>query len=142
MSSVHRFLSLTSAERRRLVRAFFAVAGVRLGLSIVQFPRFQAVHEWVKAAPRAKRGKVPTTGQLAHDVRVVSHYVPRATCLTQALAGQLLLERHGYPTVVHVGVTKEEGKAATFQAHAWLESDGKVVIGETEVPYVPLTTLS
>jgi hypothetical protein len=33
-------------------------------------------------------------------------------------------------------VTKEEG---LIQAHAWLESDGKVIIGESEVAYVPLT---
>jgi hypothetical protein len=35
-------------------------------------------------------------------------------------------------------VTKEEGKG-TFQAHAWLESDVRVVIGESEVAYVPRT---
>ena len=60
-------------------------------------------------------------------------------CLTQALAGQVLLERYGYPALVHVGVTKK-AKNGTFQAHAWLESDGKVVIGESEVAYVLLTT--
>ena len=62
--------------------------------------------------------------------------MPRATWLTQALAVQFLLTLYSYPAVVHVGVTKEEG---LIQAHAWLESDGKVVIGESEVAYVPLT---
>jgi hypothetical protein len=73
MFNVHRFLSLTPAERRRLVRAFVTVAGVRRGLSIVQFPRFQVVLERVSAAPMVKRGTVPTAEQLAHDVRIVSH---------------------------------------------------------------------
>ena len=27
-----------------------------------------------------------------------------------------------------------------FQVHAWRESNGKVVIGESEVAYIPLTT--
>jgi Transglutaminase-like superfamily len=63
--------------------------------------------------------------------------VPRATCLTKALAGQVLLTHYGHSTVVHVGVTKEKG-AGTFQAHAWLESDGKVLIGASEVAYVAL----
>jgi hypothetical protein len=35
-------------------------------------------------------------------------------------------------------VTKEDGKG-TFQAHAWWESDGKVITGESKVAYVPLT---
>jgi len=44
--------------------------------------------------------------------RRLSRYVPRAMCLTQALAGQVLLERYGYPALV--GVTKNKG-TRTFQ---------------------------
>jgi hypothetical protein len=136
MSNVGRFLSLTPAEQRRLAQAFLIVAGVRIGLSLVPFPRFQALLARLRAQANVKSGAGPTTEQLARDVRVVSSYVPRATCLTQALAGQVLLQHFGHRAIVHVGVTKEEG---TIQAHAWLESDGKVVIGESEVAYVPLT---
>jgi hypothetical protein len=62
--------------------------------------------------------------------------------LTQALAAQVLLERHGYPTVVHLGVTRADERQDGFFAHAWLESNGSVVVGASEVPYVPLATLS
>jgi len=139
MSKASRFLSLTSVEQRRLVRASLIVVGVRIGLSLVPFPRFQALLARLKARASVKSGEVPTTEQLARDVLVVSSYVPRATCLTQALAGQVLLQRFGHHAVVHVGVTEGEGKGM-IQAHAWLESDGKVVIGESEVSYIPLTT--
>jgi len=87
-----------------------------MGLTLMSFPRFQALHIKFRTSLNVKRGAEPTTEQLAWDVGVVSRYVPRATCLTQALAGQVLLERYGYPVLVHVGVTKEEGKG-TFQAH-------------------------
>jgi hypothetical protein len=136
MSNVGRFLSLTPVEQRRLVRAFLIVAGVRIGLSLVPFPRFQVLLARLRAKARVKSGSGPTAEQLARDIRVVSSYVPRATCLTQALAGQVLLQHFGHRAVVHVGVTKDEGQ---IQAHAWLESGGKVVIGESEVAYVPLT---
>jgi Transglutaminase-like superfamily len=106
------------------------------------FPRFQALLARRSISLSVKRGAAPTTEHLARDVRVVSSYVPRATCLTQALAGRILLTHYGYPAIVHVGVTRAEGAGNTFHAHAWLESDGKVIIGESEVPYVPLTTLS
>jgi len=135
MSNVGRFLSLPPAEQRRLVRAFLIVAGVRIALSLVPFPRFQALLARFRAQASVKSGAGPTTEQLARDVRVVSNYVPRATCLTQALAGQVLLQHCGHRAVVHVGVAKEGG---LIQAHAWLESGGKVVIGESEVAYVPL----
>jgi hypothetical protein len=103
------------------------------------FPRFQAFLTRLSASPSVTRGAMPSSEQLARDVCVVSSYVPRATCLTQALAGQVLFDLYGHPAHVHVGVIKTEGKG-TFQAHAWLESDGKVVIGESEASYIPLTT--
>ena len=100
--------------------------------------RLQALLARFRAEPSATSAAVPTVEELAQDVRLVSGYVPNATCLTQALAGQVLLTHYGYRAVVRVGVTKVDGKG-TFQAHAWLESGGKVVIGESEVAYVPLT---
>jgi hypothetical protein len=105
----------------------------------MSFPRFQALLARRNASSGVKRRAAPSIEQLARDVRAVSSYVPRATCLTQALAGQVLLNHYGYCAHVHVGVTKAEGNGG-FQAHAWLESDGTVVIGESEVAYVPLTT--
>jgi hypothetical protein len=136
MSNVGRVLSLTPIEQRRLAQAFLIVAGVRIGLSLVPFPRFQALLARLRAQASVKSGAGPTTEQLARDVSVVSNYVPGATCLTQALAGQVLLQHFGHCAVVHVGVTKDVGP---IQAHAWPESGGKVVIGESEVAYVPLT---
>jgi hypothetical protein len=140
MSNVGRVLSLTPVEQRRLAQAFLIVAGVRIGLSLVPFPRFQALLARLRAQANVKSGSGPTAEQLARDVRIVSSYVPRATCLTQALAGQAFLAHYGYPAVVHIGVTTSEGDAKAFQSHAWLESDGSVIIGEPEQPYVPLVT--
>ena len=141
MSKVRRFLSLTPVERRRLLRAFLIVASVRLGLWIIPFPRFQKLLARVSVSSTTNgRPAQPTPAQLARDVRIVSSYVPRATCLTQALAGQAFLAHYGYPAVVHIGVTTSEGDAKAFQSHAWLESDGSVIIGEPEQPYVPLVT--
>jgi hypothetical protein len=53
--------------------------------------------------------------------------VPGATCLTQALAAQVLLERYGLPTRLHMGIVRDEGQAV--RGHAWVESQGAAVIG-------------
>jgi hypothetical protein len=53
----------------------------------------------------------------------------------------MVLELYSYPTRVLIGVAPDEKGKDPFQAHAWLESNGTVVIGESAVNYVPPTTL-
>ena len=69
-------------------------------------------------------------------VQVSSHFVPRATCLTNALTGYSLLSQYGYPSLVKIGVGRS--REGEFEAHAWLEYEDEVVIGESEEKYVPL----
>ena len=57
-----------------------------------------------------------------------------------ALDTQVLLSRRGHPTLHHIGVAK--GEEGCLEAHAWLESRGKVVIGGSELErYTPLLAL-
>jgi hypothetical protein len=63
-------------------------------------------------------------------VRVTSRFVPVANCLPQAMTTQILLGRYGHPATLRIGVGHNE--AGNFQAHAWVESYGAVVIGGTE----------
>jgi hypothetical protein len=61
-------------------------------------------------------------------VEVASRRPPGVkSCLNQALAAQVLLGRRGHPSLVHIGVAR--GERGQFQAHAWVESGGQVVIG-------------
>jgi hypothetical protein len=53
--------------------------------------------------------------------------VPGASCLTQALAAQYLLARSGHRSQLRVGVAQDP--SGRLLAHAWLVSDGRVVIG-------------
>jgi hypothetical protein len=66
--------------------------------------------------------------QLAWAVARVSRHVPHASCLTQALALQLLLSRHGWPSRIHLGMGRDTTGA--WQAHAWVECEGRVILGE------------
>jgi hypothetical protein len=68
--------------------------------------------------------------KIAWAVAVASRYVPAATCLTQALAGQILLAQHGEPALLQIGVAKNE--AGKLEAHAWVESRGRIIIGDSE----------
>jgi len=74
--------------------------------------------------------------RIARAVEVASHLVPRSTCLTKALAAHVLLRRVGHEGVLHIGVARDE--AGKFEAHAWLECQGKVIIGGGPRWFVPL----
>jgi len=68
----------------------------------------------------------PTVAQIVRSVGAVSKRVPHATCLTQAIAAQVLLARYGYRPIIKVGAAREgEG----WHAHAWVEVNGYPVIG-------------
>jgi len=56
--------------------------------------------------------------------------VPRASCLTQALAAAILLARHGYPATLRLGVAKNPD--GSLRAHAWIESGGQTMLGGPE----------
>jgi len=61
---------------------------------------------------------------MSHAQRVV----PGATCLPQALAAEALLKRGGLPADLRIGVMK--GASGKLLAHAWVESDGRIVVGD------------
>jgi len=60
-------------------------------------------------------------------VSAAARRVPQATCLTQALATQIMLGRRGHRTSLQLGIMKTA--AGKMDAHAWLEREGKVLIG-------------
>jgi hypothetical protein len=70
-------------------------------------------------------------GRVVEAVRRASRHVPRATCLTQAIASEIMLARHGHSSNLRIGVTKDA--KGVFGAHAWLEVQGRVVIGDVDL---------
>jgi hypothetical protein len=65
--------------------------------------------------------------QLMWAVKTVSRCLPQATCLTQALAGQALLFRSGFPSQVEIGVAQDDRRR--LRGHAWVVCYGQVVLG-------------
>jgi hypothetical protein len=128
-----RFVRLPAAERRLLVKAALLLVAIRLGLGLLPFQTLRHLLAQVAEVPTGFRetNRSSTEG-IAWAVEVAGRHLPGAgTCLTQALAAHVLLRRQGYPTLLHIGVLKgEEGR---LEAHAWLKSGDKVVIGGGEL---------
>jgi hypothetical protein len=136
MRRLAKFLRLSAAEQFLLLRTVTVVAAIRVGLWVLPF---RVVQRFTFRAREKKQSRY-SVEQFIWAVRATSRFVPRATCLTQAMAAQTLLSRAGYNPQVKIGVAKNEKKL--FEAHAWLVLGGEVLIGGMEVErYTALTVL-
>ena len=126
MKRIHKFLRLPPKDQCILVKAAFLLLWVRLALWLLPFKTWRDILLKM-VRPNAKYQKVDSVSieRVVWGVSVASRYVPFATCLTQAMAAYLLLARCGH-TTLRIGVASEKGQ---FKAHAWLESEGKIIIG-------------
>jgi len=125
--SLRKFLRASRAERKVFGLALVTVVGVRVALFL--FPSGVIVR-WVRRLalrPSKVTSIHATPALLMWSVQTASRYVPRASCLTQAVAGLLLLHRYGHKATLCLGVANT--KSGGFRAHAWLERRGAVILG-------------
>ena len=122
-----------------LIRVLLLICAIRVGLHLMSFPAVQRV---VDSLSKSKTSRNTPFGvkDLSWAVSGISRFVPRATCLTQALALHILLRRRRLESIIHIGVAKNEGEP--LESHAWVESGGRVVIGNVNLPrFTPMTVL-
>ena len=119
-----RFLALRATDKLLLVQCLASLAAFRIGLC---FLPYQTLRKWMPEKPATDRGSVEDLSRTAWGIRHAARLVPGASCLTQALAAQLLLARAGHQSQIEVGVAM--GEDGRFAAHAWLISDGHVIVG-------------
>jgi hypothetical protein len=138
MTVLRRFLQLPARKRWLLIESAALLLLVRAALWLLPF---EVLLRWTRrigqSARPARDGDLPVE-TIVWAVRRASRLLPGATCLTQALAGRILLARAGHLGELRIGVRKSPG--AGFEAHAWLEHGGQVVLGGLDdlSRYVPM----
>lgn len=68
--------------------------------------------------------------EVAWSVPRAARLVPGASCLVQALAAERLLRERGVSPTLRIGVLPHG--PGGFEAHAWLEHDGGVIVGDRD----------
>jgi len=124
-------MSRSNNDKKLLLKTWLLMGYIRLILWIFPFQQTQTIVE--KMATKNKIKAKSSMEKLIWAVRVTSPFIPGSTCLTNALTGYVLLSREDYPNNLRIGVTK--GDEGNFEAHAWLESGDKTVLGESEIEY-------
>jgi hypothetical protein len=120
---LQKFLALKPADQRILIYALCLVIFARVILWVVPFSK---VNRRLAAPVRART--IRSRRDIDYFMTAIaraSKYVPGATCLTQSLAARLLLARSGFDAKLRFGARRND--AGAFEAHAWIESNGKII---------------
>jgi hypothetical protein len=128
MHRLQKFNQLSIPEKLLFLQTMFVLASVTLGLRAIPWLKLQSfllqLANW--HVPSVARRRV-SPRSITRSIRAASHYIPKATCLPQALTAQHLLIWNGYPADFQIGVAKDaNGK---LEAHAWVTSQNKIIVG-------------
>lgn len=138
---VYKFAKLPDAQRYLVVYAALLLVVIKLGLGLRSFQRVQRLlarlslykPSWLKQFSIA---------QGVWAVKIASHHVPSgAKCLARALTTKTLLSQSGHESELRIGAARNQN--GDLEAHAWVEHDGQVIIGELSDldRFVPLSSL-
>jgi hypothetical protein len=132
MRRLANLLRRTPYQRSLLLSALGWVVFVRAALWCLPYGSVRRLTSATVAPspvpPPPLGGRDPVVGSVTSAVRSASRYVPRATCLTQALFAERMLARRGRAATLRIGVVR--GATGALEAHAWLEHEGRVIIGD------------
>lgn len=136
---LHNFFSRPRAERRLLLDAVVWLALMRAAILCVPFRR---ITRWLHLQEGVVESELSNEEytravEIARMIALGSARTPwLCTCLTQTLAGMVLLRRHGLTGTLYLGVTHEKGAIA---AHSWLSCGSRILIGDTgDMRYAPI----
>lgn len=139
-----RILRIGWEGRFALLQATLLLLFTRMALIILPFRSVLKLSDRIE--PRAREpGEQRDLSTMVWAVTAVGDRLfPNSPCLTQAVIIHRLFLRNGQSAELRIGVRKDQkGK---FEAHAWVESEGEVVIGGNAlskgfVPLPPVTPL-
>ena len=127
-----RWLRISPRERRLLTKAW------GLFILIYLYLTFRSWRDAERRIMALHHGMRPTTTTMDRQeaehlmswaLDVAGRYLPwRPSCLHRAIAGRALMQSLGHDATLRIGVGRDERRQ--FIAHAWLECDGRILIGD------------
>ena len=131
MRALYEFVRLSREKRVLLMKALWLVISVRFALWFLPFRVVRnAIEKFAQTSVKFLDREADSVESVVWAVTVASRRVPAASCLTQALATQVLLRRRSYPAELRIGVAP--GERGEIAAHAWIELDGRIIIGGSD----------
>ena len=113
-----------------LAEASTLVTIVNVALRFLPYRFLERLNQVRVTATSSSNPPTVVPGKIGWAVQAVARRLPgKNACLVQALTAQAMLRRRGYPSDLRIGVAGRDPEGA-IKAHAWVEYDGKVIVGE------------
>jgi hypothetical protein len=131
MYLLYRFLKLSPSDRTLFLQAFLCLNFIRLGLWLFPFQTIQQLLIKInQVSSKPKSRNLIDLSKIGRAIHSISHYLPgQVRCLAQALTAHFLICHYGYSPQLKIGFAKGEG--GLIEAHAWVECQGQVVMGDS-----------
>lgn len=136
MNEIYGYKKLSKERKILILKSLTLMTFIRISLYLFSFSKLE---KFLKkfSKPKNKKKYLICVEDIVWAVNVSSHHVPNASCLTKALTGHILFLRYEFDSNLRIGVFK----SSEFEAHAWIEIDNKIVLGETDKDFIPLLNL-
>lgn len=123
--------TMSQFDRSLLLRAFWVVVAVRVGLAVLPFASVERLFRRLARVTATRTPRHELVPSIVSAVTVAANHVPGSSCLTRALATRSLLARYRVPAHLCIGFGR--GQGGVMRGHAWLEREGIVVMGDGEL---------
>jgi hypothetical protein len=126
---LYKFMALPWRGKWLYLNTALWLLAVKAGLYLLPFDRLR---QWMARfdEPAGKPAEMEEMRAIIEAIERIGQVLAplRINCLPQALVGHRLLGRKGFDVQLKIGVLKNRGDR--LAAHAWLEYQGRVVIGD------------
>jgi Transglutaminase-like superfamily len=129
MKKIQKFWQLDLPDRYLLIKTFLLLNFIRIAFLFLKFPLLQKVLGKIGKSYLDKSVRPSISiDKIVWAVEVSTQLSPGgAKCLARALTLHTLMQQQGYDPILQIGVIKNP--LESLQAHAWVEYQGEVVIG-------------
>lgn len=136
MQRLSKFWAMPSAERFLLLKGLALLAAASIACRLFSFQDFRRF----LARKRTGVNRAIPAERICSIIVAAARFVPGATCLVQAIVAESLIAQGGRKADLVIGVCRNGKKP---RAHAWIESDGNVLMGgpDSGVHFERLTVL-
>ncbi|OFV94540.1 MAG: hypothetical protein A3H28_11795 [Acidobacteria bacterium RIFCSPLOWO2_02_FULL_61_28] len=143
MGKLAKARDLSRGEWLLLLQSSVFLPAVRCGLKLLPFKTVMALFAGKQSLDALDGKRVRSDrirpDRLAYLVEVAScHHFLKPTCLEKALLLIRILRQRGLEADLRIGTAKTDGR---FEAHAWVEHRGQVLLGGPVERYSPLLPL-
>ncbi|MCF0057322.1 lasso peptide biosynthesis B2 protein [Dyadobacter sp. CY356] len=120
--------SISGSAKLKILRAGMVLLFLKAGLTVLSFSTFRRLFYRFSRSERYNEMTAEEIEENVWAVNTAANVLPiELLCLPRALATKYLL-RHVPALSLEIGVEINPAKA--FEAHAWVEKEGEIIIGD------------